>query len=198
MAEREMTQKRSNKRKEIINTTLHMMKNMELTDLNIKTLCEKLGISVGTFYYYFSTKEELEHEVYTNIDDYLLERIDGQLKHEDEEVNLIAYANIYANHVKLMGEMTGNSLSARAIPLPSTEEDIKKEHQRTLFRVLHQILVNGQEKGQFRSDFEAEKMTEYFIVYLRGISSDWGRRNQCYDIEEAYDSQIKLMIKILK
>lgn len=193
-----MTEKRKRRRKEIVDITLHMMKNMELDDLNVKTLCEKLEISVGTFYYYFETKEELVHEVYTNIDDYLLERIDQRLTHENEEENLIEYANIYANHVKLMGEITGNSLSARPIPLPSAPDEIQKEHTRTLFRVLNEILSNGQKKGTFNNDFDAEEMTEYFIIYMRGISSDWGRRNQCYDIEEAYDRQIKLLIKILK
>lgn len=193
-----MTEKRKRRRKEIVDITLHMMKNMELDDLNVKTLCEKLEISVGTFYYYFETKEELVHEVYTNIDDYLLERIDQRLTHENEEENLIEYANIYANHVKLMGEITGNSLSARPIPLPSAPDEIQKEHTRTLFRVLNEILSNGQKKGTFNNGFDAEEMTEYFIIYMRGISSDWGRRNQCYDIEEAYDRQIKLLIKILK
>lgn len=193
-----MTVKRSNRRREIVDITLHMMKNMELKDLNVKTICEKLEISVGTFYYYFKTKEDLVHEVYTNIDDYLLDRIDQRLMHEDEEINLIEYANIYANHVKLMGEITGNSLSARPIPLPSTPEDIEKEHQRILFRVLHRILLKGQEKGQFSKDFDVKEMTEYLIIYMRGISSDWGRRNQCYDVEKAYDRQIKLLIKILK
>lgn len=196
--EKKMTVKRSNRKKEIVDTTLHMMKNMELEDLNVKTVCDKLGISIGTFYYYFESKEELIHEVYTNIDDYLLERIQDRLMHEDEEVNLIEYAHIYADHVKLMGEITGNSLSARPIPLPSTKEEIQKEHTRTLFRVLHQILKEGQTKGQFSRSFNPERMTEYMIIFLRGISSDWGRRNQCYDIAEAYDTQIRLWIKILK
>ncbi|MCD7835350.1 MAG: hypothetical protein LUG83_01545, partial [Lachnospiraceae bacterium] len=51
----EMTEKRKKRKKEIIDITLHMMKNMELNDLNVKTLCDKLKISVGTFYYYFET-----------------------------------------------------------------------------------------------------------------------------------------------
>lgn len=193
-----MTEKRSNRRKEIVDITLHMMKNMELHDLNVKTICRKLGISVGTFYYYFATKEELIHEVYTNVDDYMLERVDMQLTHQDEEVNLIEYAGIYANHVRLMGEITGNSLSARPIPLPSTPAEIEKEHQRILFRVLYRILQDGQKKGQFSSEFDAQEMAGYLIIYMRGISSDWGRRNQCYDISQAFDRQIRYMIKMLK
>jgi len=51
--------KREENKSKIIDTTVKLIKEIGIENITIRRICEKADIAIGTFYYYFDTKEDL-------------------------------------------------------------------------------------------------------------------------------------------
>ncbi len=76
------------KREEIIEVTIGLAQQSDFKLMSIRNICEAANIAIGTFYYYFSSKEDLLNAILFKIDPFLTENILPKLPSESEAENL--------------------------------------------------------------------------------------------------------------
>lgn len=191
-------EKSARKQDEIIVKVISMLNELDFKEATVRKICSAVNISTGTFYHYFSTKNDLATKILGKIDEYLTDQVLPELNSENEAENLIKFIQGFARYTSGIGSATGGIISTTDFPLPDTNEGIQKEHMRSLYTIPLQILQRGVEKQQFASDLEINETVDQLIIALRGHSLEWARRSRVYRIEDKIDKFICLFIKALQ
>lgn len=150
--------------------------------LTIREICKRANVSIGTFYNYFSSKEDLILHRYKSIDDYFTKIEKQLLKNNEEWINLCQFAKSYGYFVEKYAsiEFSRKILQARL----TIERDAVLDIERPIYKILTAIFKNGQDKGVFRKDLSSEEMCNMTLLLLRGYHYEYVlRMNESYFIK---------------
>lgn len=180
-----MGQRKESKKKKdhILDSAIKLVQKIGFEETTIRAICDVANISIGTFYHYYSDKQELLSDILKMIDSFLVDEIVPKMTKDTELENLRIYVEGFAKDTKQTGSSYGSVISTTLIPLPQTQEDIKKEHLRPLYMIPMEVIKRGQENGEFTKEFLAEELVDKLIMSLRGCSMEWARRNYTFDVE---------------
>lgn len=186
-------QKQERHRAKIIETALRLMADRTFDELSVSDICKAAGISIGSFYHYFSRKSDLLVGLLGLVDDYLEEHVFPLLTREDEFENLTIVVDGFVAHV------TENGLErSRLITGTEPYSTDLSGALRPINRELNLIFERGQAKGQFTRDYPPEKLTDYFLIALRGVIADWTRHNGAYSLSEKADGFMALFLRSIR
>jgi len=177
-----VSRKQARRRYEIIESAIPLITSESFDEISVSDICKAVGISIGTFYHYFSKKSDLLIGLLWLIDEDLSENVFPQLTDDNELANLRAFSRGWARHIALHGLERSKLISAI-----NPENADFPEKERESVRKLRELFVKALDKGQIRSSYSADLLTEYFLLMIRGISTDWSRRDGSYDIIEKMD-----------
>lgn len=171
--------KQRRKRSEIVEVAISLMKDTPFEDLSVTAVCEAAGISTGTFYHYFEKKSDILVGFLSLVDDDLSANTFHLLTNENESENLYMLAIAFAQHVVENGIgrswlVTGTEISDYS--LAGSKREIQC--------MLETIFSRGQASGQFSTSKSPEELSHYFLILMRGVATDWTRRNGTYSIVE--------------
>ena len=191
-----VTEKVIRKKKAIIEKTSNLLKKTKFENLTVQMICEEAEISIGTFYHYFETKDDLIVGMFELYDEYLEREILGTLTSGDEAVNVIRFCRGYAEYMSHCGVKYAQILNS----LYPCGKDYSRvlEKKRPLFTELKKIIVRGMEKGQFGSVYNADMLTEMLVGVLRGYCFDWSRRGGGYDLVGKTVTYAEIFVRVLQ
>lgn len=185
--------KQQKRRSEIIELLIPMIQSVPFDELSVTDMCVSAGISVGTFYHYFTKKSDILIGLLSLIDDDLETGVFPLLTSGDEAENLRIFAHGWAEHVRLHGNERSKLISSVA---PSNTD--YNGQKRVSVAKLEEIFSRGQQKGQFTAEKTAPQLTELFLLALRAVSTDWSRCDGAYSVTERMDEFMALFIRGLK
>ena len=158
--------------------------------VSISEICREAGVSVGLFYYYFSTKQEILNEKFRRADEYFDDRIRSSLPDGHAGDRIRRYAQGYFSFVRddgldLMRHFysTGNTFFVQS--------------GRAMQRVLRDVILEGQRRGQVRVDMNAEECVNTAFTVLRGVVFDWALRDGSYDVVSDTDRYVEMLVAYL-
>jgi AcrR family transcriptional regulator len=186
------------KRDEIVDKVIAMLNHLDFKDATVRMICEAAEISVGTFYHYFSEKNDLVTEILGRIDNYLAAQVLPILNSEDEIENMIKFGKGFAKYTNGVGNATGSIISTADFPLPNTEDGILAERRRMLYTIPKEIMVRGQQKGQIARDLDVNETIDLLVISLRGHSLEWSRRSRIYSIEDKVTQFMMLFTRMIR
>lgn len=138
----------------------------------IDDIVEASQTSKGSFYHYFESKDALLGSL-----SYLFDEKYSELEEKmDPETDPIGKLLLMNQELFLMIE---NTVSVSILSqLFSTQLITRGERHmldpdRTYYKLLRKITVEGKEKGLFRDDLTVTDITKAYAVYERGIMYDW-------------------------
>lgn len=153
------------------------MKKKGFDNITIEDISKKAGVSVGAFYHYFKSKNDILFEIYHRADEYFKENIEEILRSGDTHAQIISFLVHYARYLKI----TGIDFSKQ---LYNTENKYFIKKDRYMVTALRDMIKNGQNSGEIKSDLTAEEITDYLFITARGIVFDWCLHDGQYDLEE--------------
>ena len=135
-------------------------------------IIELSSTSKGSFYYYFSTKDELLDTLAMILDDYY-EELEVKMDPEMNSFSKLLYLN-YEMH-KMMEEKINIDLLASlySTQLVSERPSHLLDQNRNYYRLLNQVVEEGQMRGQIRQGIPASEVTRYYAMCERALVSDW-------------------------
>lgn len=170
-------QKQMKRRSEIIETVIPLLNSIPFEELSVNDICASAGISVGSFYHYFTKKSDLLVGLLGLIDEYLECNVYDLINDEDEIANLRRFAIEWASYVDAHGLERSKLISS----VEPANADMGG-NKRSCVVFLEALIKRGQAKGQITREYEPTTLTELYLLALRGITTDWSRNNGQYDL----------------
>lgn len=157
---------------EIKQESILLFEKKGFSETSIQDIVEALGVTKGTFYYYFQSKEELLMDIHLGYIDDLLERQE-KIMHEglDSRGQLIRIVEL------LIGDIEEHGPSGRVFFREmrhlgeANAEEVKDKRER--FRLEIEALIRrGIQAGEFRREIRAD-MAAFAILGVTNWSYQW-------------------------
>ena len=150
-------------------------------DTTIEEIVELSETSKGSFYHYFDGKDALLGSLSDLFDD----------KYEELEESMDPSLNpiqklLYLNHELFL--MIENTVSIDLLSQLFSTQLITKGDKyllntgRTYYKLLRQVVIDGQRQGIFREDFTTNDICKAYAMFERGMMYDWCICNGDYSL----------------
>lgn len=159
----------------------------------IDDIVEMSQTSKGSFYHYFGSKDDLLGSLSYLFDDKYEELM------ETMEPGLSPVEKLLTMNRELF-LMIENTVSVSMLSqLFSTQLTTKSEKHlldpdRTYYKLLRQIAVEGQQQGLFRDDLSVNDITKAYALFERGMMYDWCISSGNYSLCQYSEKMLPLFI----
>ncbi len=179
-----------NTREKIYRTSVELMEKKGLSNITVEEICREAGVSVGSFYNCFKTKNDILNEIYTVADDYFLNVVANGTATGSTDDKIVKFFCYYADY----NVHRGLDFVKHLYNTSNTMFIKKGRHMQT---VLRNIIEEGLKKGEMPTDMQPEEIVEYLFVAARGIIYDWCLHDGQYDLVEFTRGYMRRLVKVL-
>ncbi|MED0951726.1 TetR/AcrR family transcriptional regulator [Bacillus mobilis] len=169
---------------------LNLTKEKEIENITIEDICKKANISVGTFYHYFSSKEDIYQKLFQQIEQNLHVELESIDQHTTVQKTI-------SNFFQCIAEYT-TKLELHINLLNDFNKRIFVYEPSLIYRTLNNFVYKGRTEKELTNDMTVEEITTYLFIIARGIILDWCLLGGRYSLEQRMDTYMKLTLKSLK
>lgn len=177
-------------RNKILKTAVDMMQKKGFDNITIKGISKNAGVSVGSFYYYFNSKEDILLDIFHKADDYFIENND-KFKLDTAADSIIEFFSHYAKYIN------GSGIDF-AKKLYNTDNKSFLKHDRAMFQIFFTIIKNGQDSGEIIQTMATEEICNYLFIAARGVVFEWCLHDGKYNLDSAMIDYFNRLITIFK
>lgn len=164
-------------RERICRISLDMMKDKGFQGTTIRDICKKANVSVGTFYSYFPTKNDLLTDIFdmgnTYFDDVVMADLVGKAFSEQ----LILLSRHYAR----LNIMTSLDI-VKVLYNPDNSWFLQHKGMQEALDV---ILSEAKESGEIPADSDIKHLADLIFSAFRGVCFSWCLKNGEFDLSGA-------------
>lgn len=160
-------------KQKITENSILLFEKKGFSETSIQDIVDSLGVTKGTFYYYFSSKEELLMDIHLQYIDEILniqnDILDDPIKNNKTKLFDIVYMLI--SHIK--SKRSSAKIFFREMQNLSEERLTDVIPKRDQFRLnIEKVVREGIEKGEFRPELNASIIT-FGILGIANWSYNW-------------------------
>jgi AcrR family transcriptional regulator len=159
-----------------------MFRKKSYDQVTIGEICKKADISIGTFYHYFKSKEQIISEEYLKIDEFYIEQFNNIPRDISALERLIMLNEIMGKRFAEMGVNYLRAVYYNEIGF-KTKKRFMINEKRPIYRILGELVRDAQEKGEIRNDMDCGTIVDILVKFSRGNIYDWVLRNGDFDFE---------------
>lgn len=163
----------------------------------VDDIIELSNTSKGSFYYYFNTKDDLLNTLSVILDDFY-EELESKL---DPEMNcFVKLLNINYEAHKMLEENIDIELLASlySTQLVAQGQRHLLDQNRKYYKLLTQIVSDGQQRKQIRNDLSTAEITRYFSMCERALVTEWCLSKGEFSLSEYSRSCMPIMLEHFK
>ena len=188
-----MRKSTNNTKSKIVTAAWKLFYKHGYENTTVDDIVEESQTSKGSFYHYFESKDDLLGSL-----SYLFDEKYNELEEKmDPEMDPLEKLLMMNQELFLMIENTVSvSLLSRlfSTQLITKGEKHLLDPDRTYYKLLRQIAMDGKEKGMFRDDLTVNDITKAYAVYERAIMYDWCISSGNYSICQYSKSMLPLFL----
>ncbi|MCI8437584.1 MAG: TetR/AcrR family transcriptional regulator [Ruminococcus sp.] len=161
-----------NTRGKIIDAAWKLFYRQGYDDTTVEEIIEESGTSRGSFYHYFQGKDDLLSTL-ADVFDQKYEALMATIDPEMDRFDQLMYLN--QELFTMMENSTPLDLVARlySSQLVTRGDKSLMDHNRIYYRLLRQIVLQGQERGELRGDVTVNEMVRAYALCERALIYDW-------------------------
>ncbi len=178
-------------KKRIVNAANELMKRKGFEDMTIQEIQKRAGVSIGTFYHYFKSKQDIFFEIYSKADEYYETEVAPELHAR----KLTYEEKIILFFVKYSIFVTGNGIESDR-QLFNTNNKFFISKGRFMIQLLQDIISKAQQEGEIISEMNSEEITSFLFIHARGVVFDWCLHDGGYDLEERMKNHFKRIVPV--
>lgn len=181
----------------IFNIAIEEIKNKGYENTTVQDICTKCGISKGTFYVHYISKEDIVRKSYRqSYDEYLhkeLELFNQEYPNATPVERLYNYLHKSINFTNVVGaELTKRAFIVNISSFISGSDNIVE--QSTILLELADIVEEGIDLGIFDQSLTKWQIMGLINSYISGSMLQWIYYNTSYDITQMCDVHIPHLI----
>ena len=161
-----------NTRGKIIDAAWKLFYRQGYDDTTVEEIIEESGTSRGSFYHYFQGKDDLLSTL-ADVFDQKYEALMATIDPEMDRFDQLMYLN------RELFAMIENSISLDLVARLYSSQLVTRgdkslmDHNRIYYRLLRQIVLQGQERGELRGDVTVNEMVRAYALCERALIYDW-------------------------
>ena len=172
-----------NTRSRIVSAAWKLFYEQGYDDITVEEIVEESGTSKGSFYHYFSGKDALLSSLSDLFDDKYQELI-PTLEEDMDSFDKLMYLNqelflMIDNSVSL--DLVARMYSSQLV---TAGEKHLMDHNRLYYKLLRQIVSDGQKKGELRDDATVNEIVKAYALCERALIYDWCISNGDYSLSQ--------------
>jgi AcrR family transcriptional regulator len=191
MFERELTKRQiqaQNTQDIIYKTAIEMMEEKGFQNLKVEEICKTAGVSIGSFYNCFKSKNDILNEVFRQIDEYFKNSVIDELKSGSSIDRIKIYFEIYADYnvdrgIEFVKQLYG------------VRNNLFITKGRYLQAILRDIIEDGQEAGEITRSMTSDEIVEYLFIAIRGVIYHWCLYDGQFDLINEVSVYINRLVK---
>ncbi|NSL52691.1 TetR/AcrR family transcriptional regulator [Calidifontibacillus erzurumensis] len=159
-------------KKRILEVALELFSKKGFDQVTVDEIVSASNTSKGAFYVHFNSKYEIFLEKFKEIDDFyenFIETLPKDMKCSEKIMNLVKSQMLYLRDDLGRDLLRTVYMSALIPNQPKTLSNT----DRKLFKIIHSIVQEGQEKGEFTNHFSVKEITMLITRCMRGTLYDW-------------------------
>ena len=182
-----------NTRGKIVSAAWKLFYEQGYENTTVEDIIFESETSKGTFYHYFEGKDALLGTLSTLFD----EKYEALIKVMEPDANAIDTLHWLNRELFAMVdssvpiELLGGLLSTQ---LTTKGEKHLLDRNRLYFRLLREIIVKGQEKGEIRDDFSVNEITKAYALMERALMYDWCLCSGEYSLVKYSDTMMGIFL----
>lgn len=175
-------------KKRIYKFGIKLIQQHGLDGVNITQIAKAAGVSVGTFYHYYSSKLDLFMDLYRSADSYYENELAAQISDLPFEKKIQTFFSYYAE----MAEKNGVPLTQKMY-IPENTLFISRDTG--MHFVLKNILHSAQDEGICTDSRSPENISDDIFLIARGVIFDWALHEGNYNLKEKMEAMLTIYIK---
>ena len=141
-------------------------------DTTVDAIVEKSGTSKGSFYHYFNGKDALLSSL-SYLFDEKYEALKENLRADMTCFEKLVYLNrelFFMIDTRISVDLLARLLSSQLV---TKSEKYLLDRNRTYYKLLRKIIIEGQQKGEITSALSVNEIVKAYAVYERALLYDW-------------------------
>lgn len=177
---------------QLFEVALALLEDRDFEDIKVRDIVKAAGVSIGSFYNYYSSKMDVFYETYQLADEYFDQTVEPLLKQDTIHERILYFFDYYA---KYSSEITNIKLTKILYNSNNTYFDRRSDigMRPTLIR----LVKDGFEKGELYSDYTAEELADFLLIAARGLVYNWCTSDASYNLSEAMHRYVSTLLKSL-
>lgn len=175
--------KTSNTRGKIISAAWRLFYENGYEDTTVDDIVDESGTSKGSFYHYFSAKDELLSSL-SYIFDEKYEEISETMPADLNAAEVLLFLNqklFFMIENEITVDLLSRLFSSQLITRGSRH---LLDQDRTYYKLLRKIILSGQENGELRDDVSVNEIIKAYAIMERGLMYDWCLCNGNYSLAQ--------------
>ena len=178
-------------RHRIYTSAIELMEENGFGNFTIEDISKRAGVSVGAFYHYFDSKNDILADIFYRADDYFSTQLVSSPNNKSIPEQIIEYFDHYAKFNVDCGVET-----TQQIFNPKIKFFIEKG--RPMLTMLEDLIRKGQEKNEIRGDIDVKELVRYLLTMARGVVFDWSLYDGNYDLKDTMHKYMETLVSTIK
>jgi len=183
-------------RKLIYDVAVKLMDEQGFAVTTIEEISKRAGVSVGTFYHYFKSKEDIFYDLFKKADEYFESVVAPDLKTLADSgatvsEQIVRYFVQYSAYNDERGLENINQLY-------NTKNELFSRKGRFMQELLKELIARGQAAGELSLELSPDDATDFLFIASRGLVFDWCIHNGGYDLRTKMEGYIRRLVATLQ
>ena len=175
----------------IYTTALRLMEIEGFEQITIERIAKKAGVSVGAFYHYFASKNDILVELFNEADIFFVERIVNAIEGESARDQILSYFHHFANFYSYYGVDIIKALY-------TTQNQLFSKKDRVIVTLLRDLVSRGFARKELAENMPVDDTVDLLFCTARGVAYKWCVENGGFDLEERMLRFIGQLLKGLR
>lgn len=176
----------------LMQAVIQLAREKSYETITVQDICTAAGVSTGSFYHQFRSKDALVHEAYQNIDWLLTEEFTAESSQLPPLQALDRLLRLYITYVQ---ETIGLIIAQYYEVLLKNPNVPRYDPDRPYCREIRRLMMDAIQQGAISRRYDPEYLTWTVMRLVRGLIFDWVIQGGNYDLTERYALDYEIMTR---
>lgn len=177
----------------------HLFGQYDFDDVTVDAIVEAAGVSKGTFYVHFESKDAL---IAAFLSDYVHSVDTDYRAHLDSLPAGATVSEMILSLIEKIADVLTDTIGhnrMRIVYKVQLTEAISMEtvkgYNRELYKIFSHVLAQGIEKKEFDTALTLDDLTKHFVMAIRGLSYEWCIRYPDFDLKAQALAHFRILLR---